>query len=77
MSLLSDIINSGQQWAIDRANYAVQVSEAVASGQLSAEEVKEILADLISTEKLEESANNAQLRAALVELVTIAAKAMA
>jgi len=77
MSLLSDIINSGQQWAIDRANYAVQVSEAVASGQLSAEEGKEILADLISTEKLEESANNAQLRAALVELVTIAAKAMA
>lgn len=77
MSLLNDIINSGNTWAAERAQYTAQVSEAVASGQLSADEGKAILADLISTEKLEESAVNAELRAALVELVTIAAKAMA
>lgn len=74
---LNDIINSGNSWAAERAQYAVQVSEAVATGQISADEGKAILADLISTENLEESAANAELRAALVELVILAAKAMA
>ena len=55
---------------------ALQVSEAVSSGQLSADEAKEILADLISTEKLEEASTNAQLRAALVEAVSTAASMM-
>lgn len=74
---LNDIINSGNSWAAERAQYAVQVSEAVATGQLSVEEGRAILADLIRTENLEESAANAELRAALVELVILAAKAMA
>lgn len=76
MSLLTDIINSGESWAAERAQYALQVSEAVSSGQLSADEAKEILADLISTEKLEEASTNAQLRAALVEAVSTAASMM-
>lgn len=74
---LNDIINSGNSWAAERAQYAVQVSEAVATGQLSVEEGRAILADLIRTENLEESAANAEIRAALVELVILAAKAMA
>ena len=74
---LNDIINSGNSWAAERAQYAVQVSEAVATGQISVEEGRAILADLIRTENLEESAANAELRASLVELVILAAKAMA
>jgi polyhydroxyalkanoate synthesis regulator phasin len=70
MSALAELMNSGNQWAAERAQYALQVHEAVGAGQLSASEAKEILQDLISTEKLEEAAADQQTRAALVFGVT-------
>jgi polyhydroxyalkanoate synthesis regulator phasin len=70
MSILSELITSGDQWAAERARYALEVHEAVGSGQLSPSEAKEILQDLISTEKLEEAAADQQARAALVFGVT-------
>ena len=70
MSTLSELITSGNQWAAERAQYALQVHEAVGAGQLSPSEAKEILQDLISTDKLEEAAADQQARAALVFGVT-------
>jgi polyhydroxyalkanoate synthesis regulator phasin len=70
MSALSELMNSGNTWAAERAQYALQVHEAVGAGQLSASEAKEILQDLISTDKLEEAAADQQARAALVFGVT-------
>jgi polyhydroxyalkanoate synthesis regulator phasin len=70
MSALSELMNSGNTWAAERAQYALQVHEAVGAGQLSPGEAKEILQDLISTEKLEEAAADQQARAALVFGVT-------
>ena len=70
MSALAELMNSGNTWAAERAQYALQVHEAVGAGQLSASEAKEILQDLISTEKLEEAAADQQARAALVFGVT-------
>ena len=70
MSALAELMNSGNTWAAERAQYALQVHEAVGSGQLSASEAKEILQDLISTDKLEEAAADQQARAALVFGVT-------
>jgi polyhydroxyalkanoate synthesis regulator phasin len=66
MSVLTDVMNSGQPWAAERAQYALQVHEAVGAGQLSPSEAKEILADLISTDKLQEAAADQQAIAALV-----------
>jgi polyhydroxyalkanoate synthesis regulator phasin len=66
MSVLTEVMNSGQPWAAERAQYALQVHEAVGAGQLSASEAKEILQDLISTEKLQEAAADQQAVAALV-----------
>lgn len=66
MSVLTDVMNSGQTWAAERAQYAMQVHEAVGAGQLSPSEAKEILQDLISTKKLEEAAADQQAVAALV-----------
>lgn len=77
MSILSDVLNSGNDWAKERAEYALQVNEAVQSGQLSASEGKEILNDIIRTEALEEASANAQVRAALVFGVTQLASMMA
>jgi polyhydroxyalkanoate synthesis regulator phasin len=70
MSALAELMNSGNQWAAERAQYALQVHEAVGAGQLSPSEAKEILQDLISTDKLEEAAADQQARAALVFGVT-------
>ena len=70
MSALAELMNSGNTWAAERAQYALQVHEAVGAGQLSASEAKELLQDLISTDKLEEAAADQQARAALVFGVT-------
>ena len=66
MSALAELMNGSNTWAAERAQYALQVHEAVGAGQLSASEAKEILQDLISTDKLEEAAADQQARAALV-----------
>jgi len=70
MSVLTELMDSGNTWAADRARYALEVHEAVGAGQLSASEAKEILQDLINTDKLEEAAADQQARAALVFGVT-------
>lgn len=70
MSVLSELLTSGNQWAAERAQYALQVHESVGAGLLSGSEAREILQDLISTEKLEEAAADQQARAALVFGVT-------
>jgi polyhydroxyalkanoate synthesis regulator phasin len=70
MSVLTEVMNSGQPWAAERAQYALQVTEAVKNGELTPSEAKEILHDLISTEKLEEAAADQQAVAALVFGVT-------
>ena len=69
-NVLTEVINSGQPWAAERAQYALQVHEAVGAGQLSPSEAKEILQDLISTEKLQNAAAEQQAVAALVFGVT-------
>jgi polyhydroxyalkanoate synthesis regulator phasin len=63
---LTELMSSGHPWAAERAQYALQVHEAVGAGQLSPSEAKEILQDLISTEKLQEASADQQAVAALV-----------
>jgi polyhydroxyalkanoate synthesis regulator phasin len=53
-------------WASQRAAYALQVAQGVQSGQLSTDEAKEILSDLVSTDKLDQDATDAQIKATLV-----------
>jgi hypothetical protein len=69
-NILHEVISSGQPWAADRAKYALEVHEAVGAGQLSPSEAKEILLDLISTDKLQDAAAEQQAVAALVFGVT-------
>ena len=69
-NVLTEVMNSGQPWAAERAQYAMQVHEAVGAGQLSPSEAKEILQDLISTDKLQDAAAEQQAVAALVFGVT-------
>lgn len=65
-NVLHDVVSSGHAWAAERAQMALQVAEAVQNGQMSSDEAKEILADLIRTDKLDQEATDQQIRAALV-----------
>jgi polyhydroxyalkanoate synthesis regulator phasin len=69
-NVLHEVINSGQPWAAERAQYALQIAEALQNGQVSQDEARAILNDLIATEKLEAEGADLQLRAALVFGVT-------
>jgi polyhydroxyalkanoate synthesis regulator phasin len=62
---LIQVAQSGDQWAAERANYAMQVHQAVTAGQMSASEAKEILQDMINTQQLQEQANADHVKAAL------------
>lgn len=69
-NVLHEVINSGQPWAAERAAMALQVAEALQTTQISQEEARAILEDLVNTEKLEAEGADLQLRAALVFGVT-------
>jgi hypothetical protein len=69
-NVLHEVINSGQPWAAERAQMALQVAEALQSGGISQDEARAILEDLVNTEKLEADGADLQLRAALVFGVT-------
>ena len=69
-NVLHEVINSGQPWAAERAQYALQIAEALQNGQISQDEARALLEDLINTEILESAGADLQLRAALVFGVT-------
>ena len=68
--VLVDLMNSGNQWAAERAQYALQDHQAVTSGQMSQDEAKEVLQDLLNTQVLAEQAAEDQAKAALVFGIT-------
>ena len=69
-NVLHEVLNSGQPWAAERAQYALQIAEALQTGNMSQSEARALLEDLINTEKLEAEGADLQLRAALVFGVT-------
>jgi sulfur relay (sulfurtransferase) complex TusBCD TusD component (DsrE family) len=69
-NVLHEVINSGQPWAAERAQMALQIAEALQNKQIHPDEAKALLEDLVNTEKLEADGADIQLRAALVFGVT-------
>ena len=69
---LVNLMNSGNQWAAERAQYALQIQNALQEGQMSPSEAKELLQDLLNTQVLAEDAADAQFKAALVFGITTA-----
>jgi polyhydroxyalkanoate synthesis regulator phasin len=68
--VLSEVSQSDQPWAAQRAKYALEVHNAVQNGQLTGGEAREILEDLVRTDRLDQEATDQQLRAALVFGIT-------
>lgn len=68
------LINSGRPWAAERAQTALLMTEALSRGELSESEYQELMQDLIRSDKLNEEADDLDLKNMLVACVMVAAK---
>ena len=67
---LLHLAGCGLPWAETRAQMALQIAEALQAGQISKDEARALLEDLVNTDKLNEEATNAEARAMLVFGIT-------
>jgi polyhydroxyalkanoate synthesis regulator phasin len=67
---LFQLAGCGLPWAETRAQMALQIAEANRNGEISADEARALLEDLVNTDKLNEEATNAEARSMLVFGVT-------
>jgi hypothetical protein len=66
MQDLINVMNSGKGWAAERAQTALQINEALHTGTIDRSEARELLEDLIRTDKLDAEADDIALKAMLV-----------
>jgi hypothetical protein len=66
MQELRALIGCGRPWAEQRAQMALQLSEAYSSGQIAPDEYKELLQDLVRTDMLDSEADDMAVKAMLV-----------
>jgi polyhydroxyalkanoate synthesis regulator phasin len=66
MQELLHCANSGKGWAAERAQVALQIAEALQQGQIDPSEAKELLEDLVRTDKLDAEADDIALKTMLV-----------
>jgi polyhydroxyalkanoate synthesis regulator phasin len=71
---LLQLAGCGMPWAENRARYALMIAEGVNNGEMTNDEARALLEDLINTDKLNEEATNAEARAMLVFGITSLAK---
>ena len=67
---LLQLAGCGLPWAETRAQTALQIAEALQNNQISKDEARALLEDLVNTDKLNEEATNAEARAMLVFGIT-------
>jgi hypothetical protein len=66
MQELLHCANSGKGWAAERAQVALQIAEALQHNQINPSEAKELLEDLVRTDKLDAEADDIALKTMLV-----------
>ncbi len=76
MQELHAIANCGKPWAAQRAQYALQLNQALQQGQVSTDEYKALLEDLVRTDRLDSEADDIELKTMLVQCVWVLSKAV-
>jgi len=66
MNELTECINSNKPWAAARAQMAYLIGQGLQTGEVSPAEAKELLEDLIRSDKLDAEADDMALKALLV-----------
>lgn len=68
-SALREIANSGPGWAAERAETALLIAQAYGKGQLEESEFKELMLDLVRSDKLDQEADDLETKTMLVTAV--------
>ena len=66
---LQALAGCNRPWAAQRAQMALQMCQAVQSGELSESEFKELMLDLVRTDRLDEEADDLETKTMLVTAV--------
>lgn len=64
----------GRPWAEQRAQFALEITEAVEQQKISQEEYSALMADLINSDKLNAEADDMDIKNMLVACIMIGAK---
>lgn len=64
----------GRPWAEQRAQFALQITESFHKREISESEYKELMQDLIRSDRLDEEADDLEIKNYLVSCVMIGAK---
>ena len=71
---LQAIIASGKPWAVERAQMALAMTDALERGELGQAEYQELMQDLVRSDVLNAQADDQDLKNLLVSCVMIGAK---
>ena len=66
---LQALSQCGRPWAAQRAEMALQICAAAQNGEISESEFKELMADLVRMDKLDEEADDLETKTMLVTAV--------
>lgn len=66
---LQALTQSGRPWAAQRAEMALQLCSALQNGEISDSEFKELMADLVRMDRLDEEADDLETKTMLVTAV--------
>jgi hypothetical protein len=67
MEQLQALLGSDKPWARERAQLAIDLLNQFQTGQISGDEYKELLEDIIRTDALDAEADDLETKTALVE----------
>jgi polyhydroxyalkanoate synthesis regulator phasin len=71
MQALKELAGCGRPWVAERAIYAIQITEAVHAGEISSDEYRELMQDLVRIDRLDAEADDMAMKAALVQAVYV------
>ena len=66
---LRAIAGCGRPWAAERANFAVMITEQYQGGGLDTGEYQELMRDLVRMDRLDNEADDIELKTALVTAI--------
>lgn len=66
---LQMLTQCGRPWAAERASIALQICEARQQGQIGPDEFNELMLDLVRADKLDEEADDINLKTMLVTAI--------
>lgn len=66
MSALSELLNCGTPWIEEKAKLALDLKEQFDAGDISKDELEELMQDLVRADEIQEQSGDIQLKSTLV-----------